>query len=134
MERHVAPAVCPAAVLTRHMGSVLWNGDRCDLYPTALACVGLDPARIIFVKARHGALRAMEEGLRHFGLAGVMCKHEGCLDFVASVGGHVEISTVHGDNSVHIACKFTSKALSAITSYRLGDDLGIFAGCARMSS
>jgi hypothetical protein len=34
---------------------------------------------------------------------------------------------------VHIACKFTSKALSAITSYRFGDNLGIVAGCGRMS-
>jgi len=84
VEHGAAPALFAAAVLARRTGPVLWITARCDLYPPALARVGLDPARLVLVRARHGALRAMEECLRHPGLAGVVCEHEGRLDLVAS--------------------------------------------------
>jgi len=84
VEQGAAPALFAAAVLTRRTGPVLWIAARCDLYPPALARAGLDPARMILVNTRRGALRAMEEGLRHPGLAGVVCEHEGRLDLVAS--------------------------------------------------
>ncbi len=84
VEHGAAPALFAASVLARRAGPVLWIAARCDLYPPALARAGLDPARLVLVKARHGALRAMEEGLRHPGLAGVVCEHEGRLDLVAS--------------------------------------------------
>ncbi len=79
-----APALFAAAALARRTGPVLWIAARCDFYPPALARVGLDPARLVFVRTRRGALRAMEEGLRHPGLTGVVCEHEGRLDLVAS--------------------------------------------------
>lgn len=84
VEHGAAPALFAASVLARRAGPVLWIAARCDLYPPALARAGLDPARMILVTARPGALRAMEEGLRHPGLAGVVCEHEGRLDLVAS--------------------------------------------------
>ena len=84
VEHGAAPGLFAAVVLARGIGPVLWIAVRCDLYPPALARAGLDPARLILVKARRGALRAMEESLRHPGLAGVACEHEGRLDLVAS--------------------------------------------------
>jgi len=77
VEHGAAPALFAAGVLARCSGPVLWIAARGDLYPPALARAGLDPARLILVTARHGALRAMEESLRHPGLAGVVCEHEG---------------------------------------------------------
>ena len=84
VEHGAAPALFAAGVLARRPGLVVWIMARRDLYPPALARAGLDPARIVFVEARHGALRAMEESLRHPGLAGVACEHEGRLDLTAS--------------------------------------------------
>ena len=84
VEHGAAPALFTAAVLARRPGPVLWIAARCDLYPPALARVGLDPARLVLVRTRHGALRAMEESLRHPGLAGVVCEHEGPLGLTAS--------------------------------------------------
>jgi len=84
VEHGAAPALFAAGVLARCSGPVLWIAARGDLYPPALARVGLDPARLVLVRTRHGVLRAMEEGLRHPGLAGVVCEHEGRLDLVAS--------------------------------------------------
>lgn len=84
VEHGAAPALFAASVLARRPGPVLWIATRCDLYPPALARVGLDPDRLVFVDTRHGALRAAEEGLRHPGLAGVVCEHEGRLGLVVS--------------------------------------------------
>ena len=84
VEQGAASALFAAGVLARRPGPVLWITARRDLYPPALARAGLDPARLVFVQARQGALRAMEESLRHPGLAGVVCEHEGRLDLVAS--------------------------------------------------
>ena len=84
VEHGAAPALFAASVLARRDGPVLWIAARGDLYPPALARAGLDPARLILVETRHGALRAMEEGLRHPGLAGVVCEHEGRLSLTAS--------------------------------------------------
>ena len=84
VEHGAAPALFAAGVLARRSGPVLWIAARRDLHPPALARAGLDPARLIFVEARRGALRAMEDSLRHPGLAGVVCEHEGRIDLVAS--------------------------------------------------
>ena len=84
VEHGAAPALFVAAVLARRTGPVLWIMARRDLYSPALARAGLDPTRLVFIHARRGALRAMEESLRHPGLAGVVCEHEGRLDLVAS--------------------------------------------------
>ena len=84
VEHGAAPALFAAAALARRPGPVLWIAAQRDIYPPALARAGLDPGRIIFIETRDGALRAMEESLRHPGLAGVVCELEGPLSLVAS--------------------------------------------------
>ena len=78
------PALFAAGLLGRHPGPVLWILGRHDLFPAALLQVGFDPGRLMLVQAHRGALAAMEEGLRHPDLAGVVCELEGRLDLVAS--------------------------------------------------
>ena len=83
-EHGAAPAVFAAGVLARHLGPVVWITAQRDLYPPALAAAGLHPGRLVLVHTRHGALQAMEDSLRHPGLAGVVCEHEGRLGLAAS--------------------------------------------------
>jgi protein ImuA len=53
---------------------VLWCLPRPDLYGPGLAILGLDPARLVLVRARRDAeiLSAIEEGLRATGVAAVV--------------------------------------------------------------
>jgi protein ImuA len=55
-------------------GIVLWCLPRPDLYGPGLAVLGLDPARLVLVRARRDAeiLWAIEEGLRAAGVAAVV--------------------------------------------------------------
>ncbi len=57
-------------------GIVLWVLSRLDLFAPGLAQAGLTPDRLIQVDARRDedALAVMEEGLRHGGLAAVVCE------------------------------------------------------------
>src|SRR5215469_14130796 len=66
-------------------GTVLWCLSRPDLYGPGLAAHGLDPARLVLVRAPRDAeiLWAMEEGLRSTGLAAVVGE-VGTLAAVAS--------------------------------------------------
>ena len=66
-----AAALFVAGILARAGGPVLWVSARFDLFAPALAGVGLAPGRVIHVEAGRDVLAAMEEGLRHPGLAGV---------------------------------------------------------------
>lgn len=63
-----------AGILARLDGLVLWCLAHPDLFAPALAGVGLHPDRVIYVEAgdETGVLQAVEEGLRHGGLAGVV--------------------------------------------------------------
>jgi protein ImuA len=63
-----------AGILARNKGPVLWCLRRRDLFAPALAAVGLHPDRVIYAETHREAevLAAMEEGLRHNGLAGVV--------------------------------------------------------------
>ncbi len=78
------------ALLTRVMkaetGPVLWCGRRPELYAPALAALGLDPARLIVVRARTETDRlwAFEEGLRTKGLAAAIAELEKPLDLAGS--------------------------------------------------
>ena len=72
---HAASATLFAAgILARNKGPVLWCLRRRDLFAPALAAVGLHPDRVIYAETHREAevLAAMEEGLRHNGLAGVV--------------------------------------------------------------
>ncbi|WP_051630611.1 ImuA family protein [Afifella pfennigii] len=63
-----------AAILARLEGPVLWCLSARDLFAPSLASVGLCPDRVIHVETWHGrdVLAAMEEGLKHQGLAAVV--------------------------------------------------------------
>ncbi len=61
-----------AGALARMRGQVLWVAERSDLFAPALAAAGLGPERVVFVEAGKSVLLAMEEGLRHRGLAAVV--------------------------------------------------------------
>jgi protein ImuA len=71
-----AAALFVAGVLARLDGAVLWCLRTRDLFAPALAGVGLHPDRVIFAEAgdEKMVLLCMEEGLRHAGLAGVVCE------------------------------------------------------------
>ena len=84
VEHGAAPALFAAGLLARRPGPVLWIVGQHDVFSAGLAQAGLDPRRLVLVQARRNALQAVEEGLRHPDLAGVVCELEGRLDLVAS--------------------------------------------------
>lgn len=63
-----------ASILARRPGTVIWCLHSRDLFAPALARVGLYPDRVIYCETWKDAevLPAMEESLRHGGLAGVV--------------------------------------------------------------
>ncbi|MCC7428115.1 MAG: damage-inducible protein [Alphaproteobacteria bacterium] len=69
-----AATLFAAGILARLGGPVLWILAGHDLFAPALAQVGLAPERVIYVEAgeEKTVLLALEEGLRHAGLAGVV--------------------------------------------------------------
>jgi len=69
-----AATIFIAGILARMEGMVLWCLHWRDLFAPALSLAGLPSDRIIFVEAGSdtNVLIAMEEGLRHAGLAGVV--------------------------------------------------------------
>jgi protein ImuA len=86
VEHGAAAALFAAGVLARLSGPVLWVLERRDLFAPALAGAGLLPARVIYVEAGRpvAVLLAMEEGLRHPGIAGVVGEVSGRLSLTAS--------------------------------------------------
>ena len=73
-EHAAAATLFTAGILARTRGTVLWCLRGRDLFAPALAAVGLDPDRVVYAETWRDAevLPAMEEGLRHGGLAGVV--------------------------------------------------------------
>lgn len=67
-------ALFAASILARRPGTVIWCLHSRDLFAPALARVGLHPDRVIYCETWKDAevLPAMEESLRHGGLAGVV--------------------------------------------------------------
>jgi protein ImuA len=63
-----------ASLAARRAGPVLWALARRDLFAPGLACAGLKPDRILYAECGRDeeVLAAMEEGLRHGGLAAVV--------------------------------------------------------------
>jgi hypothetical protein len=72
LEYTTAAGLMVAGILARLEGPVLWAAERADLFPPALAHVGLALDRVLFVEAPRAVLLAMEEGLRHGGFAGIV--------------------------------------------------------------
>lgn len=84
IEHGTAAALLIALLLARLRGPVLWVSERRDLFAPGLAGAGLKPGRVIHVEAGKSVLLAMEEGLRHPGLAGVVGEVGGKLGLAAS--------------------------------------------------
>lgn len=86
VEHAAASCLFVAAILAARVGPVLWILPRADVHPPALAGVGLHPDRVIYAEARRPAavLLAMEDSLRHGGLAGVVGELSGRLSLTAS--------------------------------------------------
>ena len=84
VEHGAAAAWLIAGLLARIRGPVLWVSAQRDLFAPALAAVGLAPGRVVHVEAGRAVLLAMEEGLRHPGLAGVVGEVAGALGLTAS--------------------------------------------------
>ena len=86
IEHGAAAALLIASVLARLPSQVLWVLERPDLFAPALGAVGLHPDRVIYAEAGKSktVLLAMEEGLRHAGLAGVVGELSGRLTLTAS--------------------------------------------------
>ncbi|MGE0417895.1 MAG: ImuA family protein [Acetobacteraceae bacterium] len=83
-EHAAAATLFVAGLLARLPGPVLWVLRQADLFAPGLAGVGLHPDRVIFAEAGKDVLAAMEEGLRHGGLASVVGEVMGRLTLVAS--------------------------------------------------
>jgi protein ImuA len=65
-------------------GPVLWVMQHADLFAPGLAGAGLQPNRMVFAEAGKNVLLAMEEALRHPGLAAVVGEVTGRLTLAAS--------------------------------------------------
>jgi protein ImuA len=84
VEHASAAALLVAGILARAGGPVLWASEQFDLFAPGLAGVGLPGSRVVHVEAGRSVLLAMEEGLRHPGLAGVVGEYSGHLSLTAS--------------------------------------------------
>jgi protein ImuA len=71
-------------VLARTTGTVVWAFPKRDLFPPALAQVGVHPDRVIYVEAGKDVLLVIEEALRHAGLAAVVGEIAGPIGLTAS--------------------------------------------------
>jgi protein ImuA len=71
-----AASLFVAGIAARTNGKVLWCLTRPDLFAPAIAQVGLEPDRVIYVEARDekAVLSCFEEGLRHGGLGCVVAE------------------------------------------------------------
>lgn len=83
-EHAAAATLFIAGILARLEGPVLWVVQQPDLFAPGLAGAGLHPDRILFAEAGKAVLPAMEEGLRHAGLAAVVAELDGRLGLAAS--------------------------------------------------
>ena len=115
------PALFAAGILARHPGPVLWVLERPDLFAPALAAAGLHPDRVIYAEAgRSQALLAMEEGLRHPGLAGVVAEVSGRVTLTASRRLHL---AAQAGGALAFLVRRGSEpdgAMAAVTRWRVG--------------
>ena len=91
LEGELAPAVTAfaatvaAKVLRKHDGFLLWAASQTDCYAPGLACLGLDPSRIVWVECTKDAevLNVMEEAL-HSGAVPAVLGEAGALNLKAA--------------------------------------------------
>lgn len=116
-----APALFAAGILARRSGPVLWVLQQQDLFAPALAAAGLHPNRVIYAEAGHArALMAMEEGLRHPGLAGVVAEVSVRLSLTASRRLHLA-AQAGGTLAILLRRRIDPEgAIAAATRWRIG--------------
>jgi protein ImuA len=71
-------------ILARTAGPIIWAMPRRDLFPPALAAVGVHQGRVIYVEAGKDVLLVVEEALRHVGLAAIVGEIDGPVSLTAS--------------------------------------------------
>ena len=121
LEYAASSALFAAGILARRPGPVLWVLQRQDLFAPALAAAGLHPDRVIYAEAGHnGALLAMEEGLRHSGLAGVVAEVSTRLSLTASRRLHLAAQS-GGSLALLLRRRADAEgAIAAVTRWRIG--------------
>lgn len=121
VEFAAGPALFAAGVLARRPGPVLWVLERQDLFAPGLAAAGLDPGRVIYAEAgRQTALLAMEEGLRHPGLAGVVAEVSARVSLTASRRLHL---AAQAGGAIALILRRRAQAdgaIAAVTRWRVG--------------
>ena len=123
VEFAAAPALFAAGILARRAGPVVWVLARPDLFAPALAAAGLHPARVIHVEAGKQGLLAMEEALRHPGLAGVVAEVTAPVSLTASrrlhlaaqAGGAIALMLRR-----QMGARTVDGAMAASTRWRIG--------------
>lgn len=80
----VAAISFAGGVLARTIGPIVWAFPRHDLFPPALAGVGVHPDRVVYCEAGKDVLLVVEEALRHAGLGAVVGEVSGPLGLTAS--------------------------------------------------
>jgi protein ImuA len=115
-----APALFAAGILARRPGPVLWVLERRDLFAPGLAAAGLGAERVIYAEAgpKH-ALAAMEEGLRHRGLAGVVAEVSGRITLTVSRRLHLA-AQAGGATALLLRRRAAEGAMAAATRWRIG--------------
>jgi protein ImuA len=112
-------------LMSREAGPVLWCTARDDLYAPGLARLGLDPDRLLVLRARREAERlwAMEEGLGYAALAAVICE-VGSPGLVA--GRRLQLAAERGGVTGFLLCRPEAvrrldarPASAAVTRWRL---------------
>ncbi|MGI4952192.1 MAG: ImuA family protein [Janthinobacterium lividum] len=121
LEFAAAPALFAAGILARRPGPVLWVLQQTDLFAPALAAAGLHPDRVIYAEAGHAdALLAMEEGLRHPGLASVVAEVSAPVSLTVSRRLHLA-AQAGGAIALLLRRRADAEgALAAVTRWRIG--------------
>lgn len=83
-EQAAVATLMAAGMTSRMTGSVVWVLGERDIFPPALAAVGLHPDRLLIAEAGRDVLLVMEECLRHQGVAAVVGEISGRLTLTAS--------------------------------------------------
>lgn len=110
-----AAALFAAGVLARMEGQVLWCLRTRDLFPPALAAVGVHSDRVIYAEAVNdkAVLTCLEEGLRHAGLSGVV--------------GEVSRFPMTASRRLHLAAEASGVTALVIRRWRTSREAGEFA-------
>ncbi|MFD2248699.1 protein ImuA [Pseudochelatococcus lubricantis] len=127
-----APALFVASIVGRLGGDVLWCARSIDVFPAALAAVGLEPGRVVWAAcgSRHDVLSAMEEGLRSSAICAAVAEvfdlkflESRRLGLAAEASGVMAWVVRHGEDAPEGragAAPARAPASAALTRWRVG--------------